>query len=103
MLLANDTDGIICDPFWDILILAWREIQKTKKPVYTASSSVDISAKYLQNTKHKCWPLYQSVLQATASLCSAYKLCSVKMCTSAWSKHTVKQWLVHITILILGH
>lgn len=76
---------------------------KTKKPVYAASSSVDISTKDLQNIKQKCWPIYQSVLHATVSLCTAYTLCSVEICKSSCSTHTVKQWLVHITILILGH
>jgi hypothetical protein len=66
-----------------------------QKPVYAASSSLD--------TKHNCWSIYQSVLHAIVSLCTAYTLCSVGMCKSACSTHTVKQWLVHITFLILGH
>jgi len=89
------TNGIIHHPFWDISTFACRQPATTKKPVYAASSSVD--------TKHKCWPTYQSVLHATVSLCTAYTLCSVGMCKSACSTHTVKQSLVHITFLILGH
>jgi hypothetical protein len=81
-------------PFWDISTFACREPQQPK------NQSMQLAPQLIQSTNAD---QYISVLHATVSLCTAYTLCSVGMCKSACSTHTVKQWLVHITFLILGH